>query len=247
MLDNIGGILLTGGRINLLKHSEQAAEEDKEENLEESTKESPKTQFAKKVIWLIQEIERRHQKKNDPLPVWGTCLGFEGLMLKEAEEEFDFDKVDNQNVANKIKFLNIEPELKGFFDDDTLEFMQKEPIFFFNHKNAISVEKFENDKSLQDNFEVLATSTLRDSETPIVAFVKHREMPFYGVQFHPEKNEFEMKAEVDHTEKSIDVMKRFADFFLSKVKALPKEKEEFFKSFLQDYALIDLDKFEGSD
>lgn len=105
LLDNIGGLLLTGGRVPLIKHAEPMAEE--EEDIDEAlSKESEKTRFAKKVIWLLGQIERKYRKQQKRIPVWGTCLGFEGLMLKEAEGSFDFDRVENQNVASSIQFVD---------------------------------------------------------------------------------------------------------------------------------------------
>lgn len=121
--------------------------------------------------------------------------------------------------------------------------MEEKPIFFFNHKNAITQDRYNSDKNLSSNYEVVALSKLQGSGTPIVAFVKHKEMPFYGVQFHPEKNEFEAKSNVDHEQRSVAIMKRLADFFIDQVGYMAKEKEAFFRGFLSDYVLMDMDDF----
>jgi gamma-glutamyl hydrolase len=47
-----------------------------------------------------------------------------------------------------------------------------------------------------------------------------KDLPFYGVQFHPERNIFEWdpKEQIDHSEEAVQAMHSLARFFISEVK-----------------------------
>lgn len=50
----------------------------------------------------------------------------------------------------------------------------------------------------------------------IIIFLKHNRYPFYGVQFHPEKNAFEWKLSKNHPHsfEAIKANRYFMDFFV---------------------------------
>ena len=62
--------------------------------------------------------------------------------------------------------------------------------------------------------EVLATAKLEDN-TEIVSMVWNKEFPFFGVQFHPEKVQFEHKnhLEILTDYDSVEVAHKMAMFF----------------------------------
>jgi hypothetical protein len=67
------------------------------------------------------------------------------------------------------------------------------------------------------------TTVNNDSQgLEFVSSFEHKRHPFYGVQFHPEKNAYEWKASSNnpHTANSILVQQYFANFFVGEGKRL---------------------------
>ena len=58
---------------------------------------------------------------------------------------------------------------------------------YFNHKYSIDYKKFMESDFLKEFFEVLSLSQDREGKE-FVSSVEAKEYPFYGMQFHPEKN-----------------------------------------------------------
>lgn len=65
--------------------------------------------------------------------------------------------------------------------------MSKESFQYFNHKFGLDVKDFDNNKYLNNFFKPLAINEDKNGRT-FVSAVEGKDMPFYGVQFHPEKN-----------------------------------------------------------
>ena len=65
--------------------------------------------------------------------------------------------------------------------------MSKESFQYFNHKFGLDVTDFNSNKNLRSFFKPLAVNEDKNGRIFISA-VEGKNMPFYGVQFHPEKN-----------------------------------------------------------
>ena len=78
-------------------------------------------------------------------------------------------------------------ELTILKDDDIFEGVPKKSVVWESHNDEVS--------KLPDVFEVLA-----DSENCKIQAMKHKQKPFYGLQFHPE---------VEHTEYGEHIFKNF--------------------------------------
>lgn len=70
------------------------------------------------------------------------------------------------------------------------------PFSFFNHKYAFLPNQFEKNEIIKDQLEILATVFLENNQE-IVAMIKHKEFPFFGTQFHPEKIQYEHKSHLN--------------------------------------------------
>lgn len=68
-----------------------------------------------------------------------------------------------------------------------------------------------------DHLNILATSVDNESVRYIAAY-ESKDMPFYGVQFHPEKPPYEWNIRehnIPHSPNSIHVSSYFAEFFVN--------------------------------
>jgi gamma-glutamyl hydrolase len=76
--------------------------------------------------------------------------------------------------------------------------VQTENITMNNHHDGVTPESFQIDKNLADLFNVLAVNVDRQGK-PFVSVMEAKKWPVYGIQFHPEKANFEWTdREVGH-------------------------------------------------
>lgn len=71
-------------------------------------------------------------------------------------------------------------------------------IFYFNHNWAVSLDTFNTNINLKNFWNLIATGITPQNEKFVTSF-EARKYPFYGVQFHPEKNMFEWKVYADRS------------------------------------------------
>jgi gamma-glutamyl hydrolase len=67
------------------------------------------------------------------------------------------------------------------------KYLEEKKVIYFNHNYGISEEGFKKNKLLKEKFRILAEAFDREGRQ-FVAAIEGKNIPFYGVQFHPEKN-----------------------------------------------------------
>ena len=102
------------------------------------------------------------------------------------------------------------------------------------HTHCLTSETFYR-SNLNDTFRVLATNEDRKGLL-YVSIVESKKNPFYGVQFHPEKNMFEfsvdpMNDQIPHTSYAVMSSQYFANFFVNEAR---KSKHFFDRKSEQD-------------
>jgi hypothetical protein len=83
---------------------------------------------------------------------------------------------------------------------------------FYDHDKGITPQTLMGDKLLSSSLDIVGTSVAANG-IEYVAIVKHKTLPFYGVQSHPEKSQFEKKNPkadvINRTKETIDVSSDF--------------------------------------
>ena len=116
-------------------------------------------------------------------PILGICAGHQ-FMARFFGGEVKISKIP--------EFGKI--ELTVFKEDDPLfEGVSRESIVWESHNDEVSV--------LPEEFDLLA-----ESESCKIQAMRHKEKPFYGLQFHPE---------VEHTEYGEQIFKNFVTICMS--------------------------------
>jgi len=118
-------------------------------------------------------------QKGDYFPVWGTCHGLQ-MIAKEFCARWPLDSVDSLSWQSHLTMG--EPGRMPILNTEMLQ---------FNHQFAITRALFESTPSLLSAFRILATTIDRRGQE-YVAVVEGRTLPFYGVQFHPENEQYPM-------------------------------------------------------
>lgn len=83
------------------------------------------------------------------------------------------------------------------------------------HRYCFSVEKLK-EVDFCNKWRIISTN--RDvNNFKFVSSIESKIYPFYGVQFHPEKNSFEFKVDhgISHTTNAVKVTQYFSNFFVS--------------------------------
>lgn len=141
-------------------------------------------------------------------PIFGMCLGFEFQSLFHFVQK----TIPKNYKTYRDLYTSIYTEVDGEFQKSQILFTKsikksiifkglwkkiqkiqtknkKENMFFFNHDFGITWETYSKYEEMNKHWKV--TSFAKDRKgIKFIASLEHRNYPFYGVQFHPEKTQF---------------------------------------------------------
>lgn len=167
----------------------------------------------------------------DTFPIWGTCLGFEYLIM--AEGTYGRDNIqggfDARNIALPLKFTDAGARHSRAFAEEGVRTIlaSSSPGVAMNfHTHGVEPERFWRDEGLTSTFRLVATSADRAGRE-FVSAVEARDYPFFGVQFHPEKTNFEYASfpgtnapycDINHSADAVLATFKLAHFFVSEAR-----------------------------
>lgn len=144
----------------------------------------------------LRVLERSRQlfEAGDPqnqLPVWGTCLGFEWLVAATSPSSL----LSGFRASNVNLPLHLTPEASSsrLFEKATQRIMNAllfENVTFNSHHRGVPPAEWMKPE-LWKTLKVLATSFDEDGKEFVSVVEGVNGLPWFGVQFHPEKNAFE--------------------------------------------------------
>lgn len=226
MMTLINGILITGGSTALFHNRSRAC---RFKRLLDPTILCP-SEYMRTADFIIRRAIALY-KRGKPFPVWGTCLGYEAILISLSHYTLRRKKILSINHSLN---LEVAPEAQAFmaryFGADLVASVNREPLIYFNHKYAFTPRQLRENKYLARAVQVL-TSTKLENNQLVVSMVRHRTYPFIGVQFHPEKIQFEHRAAVETnvSYNSIEASHKLAMLFFDQVNQnrneMPNEKE----------------------
>ncbi|XP_063632663.1 gamma-glutamyl hydrolase A-like [Cydia splendana] len=165
----------------------------------------------------IYELAMELNDAGDYFPIFGTCLGFELLLILAS------GRGEPENRITCYSFDNLPLDFTADFrdskmfkdaDEDVVEILATQDVTVNAHQFCIVDENLIS-HNLTEDWRV--TSHGDDYYgVQFIATVEHNRYPFYGVQFHPEKNAYEWKLSKYHpSDKSaIKANRYFMDFFV---------------------------------
>lgn len=158
------------------------------------------------------------KQKNDNgtyYPVWGTCNGFESLMVYWANTSYvltcEFDDLlrDHAVIKNTTNFPNS--KFWNSLNKSDMDYVFDNGYVFYDHNCGVSREDFFKYSKLDQNAMITAVS-FNDKNVEFIAMAEDRKYPFFATQWHPEKNQFERGPLNEWLDKSTTTIK-----FLSEV------------------------------
>jgi len=213
LMKKLNGVLFVGGMINLVN--------------EDCTELNEYSKAAQRVLSIAYEFN----KNEDYFPVWGTCLGFELIMILESGNTNllkPCPDCDNYNIYITLDQPKADESrlFKEGFTKYQLNAMETQNITFENHQWMIDDATYRANKPLVEKYNVLAHSPSKSGNINYIAAMEHKSYPIYAIQFHPEKYNYEVNPEqpVKRSFIAVTVSHEFANFFVEEAR---KSKHKF--------------------
>ena len=135
-------------------------------------------------------------KENDRgnhFPVWGCCMGFQQmLILSDGNDDVDhflqkFDSYNNLLLPIKFSEEGKHSRFVRGIDNNTYKKLRSKKCTMNNHKLGITPSKMKKNKRVHAFYKNVGTSKDRKGRE-FVAIIEARHYPFWGVQWHPERD-----------------------------------------------------------
>jgi gamma-glutamyl hydrolase len=233
VLSQVNGVLFPGGSIDR----------------------TPLDDFKKYITTYKQIISyaKEQTETGNPFPLWSTCLGFEFMMMMEGHTDeqihddyvksFGIETVDARSYSVPLEFMYGEKDgdekymnmlMSPLFSEMSLDDITKyqtNNILYMNHGYGFPL--IPELLAWYDKFLHILAKNKDKKGLEYVSAIKYKEYPFYGVQFHPEKPNFEwLDATIPHDEMAINASIQFSNFFINEAR---KNKNTVVDERIQSY------------
>lgn len=168
--------------------------------------------------------------KGDYMPLWGTCMGFQWLLIAAAEDPNVLDpptgQMDAYNLSIPLDFTRSFKDSKIFSraPADLVNILAKQNVTMNNHHYGIYPDHFTSTPKLVDFYNMLSTNKDRQG-VEFVSMIEAFKYPIFGSQWHPEKNNFEWgktdgipNEAINHSHDAIVASQYMANFFVDQAR-----------------------------
>lgn len=217
LLGKINGVLFTGGTTELNINDRWTKNAD-----------------------AIVKFAKEENDKGRKFPIWATCLGFQLMTYLTGGYKNPLTRVMGDSAI--VMPINITAPHSYLFSAMTPTQINKMTkgggVLYYNHNWAVTLHTFNNNQLLKNFWNVTATATSRGDNVDFVTTVEAKQYPFFGVQFHPEKNLFEWKVYADRSRDGIEAIQTMSNLFVDIARASPNRfssPDEFAKLSIYNY------------
>ncbi|KAG5677951.1 hypothetical protein PVAND_007664 [Polypedilum vanderplanki] len=168
----------------------------------------------------IYEIAEKMNDEGDYFPIWGTCLGFELLTYLSAKGEEHRVDCSSNSQSLPLIFKDGFHESRMFKNapSHVIEILRTEPVTSNFHQFCVT-EKNLTDFHIDKEWHVISVNDDWNG-LEFISTIENYRYPFYGIQFHPEKNLYEWvrNKNISHTTNAVIASQYFAEFFVSEAR-----------------------------
>eukprot|EP00300_Choanocystis_sp_HF-7_P009446 c16437_g1_i4.p1 GENE.c16437_g1_i4~~c16437_g1_i4.p1 ORF type:complete len:187 (+),score=42.07 c16437_g1_i4:270-830(+) len=145
-------------------------------------------------------------------------MGFQLLTVVTARDSGVLlsNAFDSEDLANSLDFTNLAPlsRVYGSLPPALFEKVAEDNLTVNFHHDGILPASFQSNTYLSETFNVLSTNVDRVNKQ-YVSSIEGKTLPFYGVQYHPEKNSFEWDTDnTPHSSDAVALAQELARFFV---------------------------------
>lgn len=202
-LERLNGVIIPGGITKIIDENNEI------------------TDFCRKIQITLKKCKELYDR-GIHLPIWGVCLGLQGIAVAEAPYYEvlgvnNFDAVDIRINLN-IKTDFDETRVHKHLPEAVRTAVQNDFICYDSHHDGVRPEFFTKYEGLRD-YKIVATSADRKG-VECAAIIEHKKYPIYAVQYHPEKVAFLWK-DTNNVPRSINALalaRHYAMFFITEAK-----------------------------
>ncbi|MBN3305831.1 gamma-glutamyl hydrolase [Amia ocellicauda] len=209
---SINGVLLPGGDVDLQT-----------------------SQFGR-LSKIFYDLAIKANDASDYFPIWGTCQGFQELTVLTSSKNL-LTQTNTKAVALPLTFTPAAQNSRLFsgFPKDLMEALATENITSNFHSWSLTLQNYTRNVKLKKFYKVLSTNT--DGQKHFISTMEANWYPFYAVQWHPEKSQFEWieKPGNVHTPSAINAGFYTASFFVNEAR---KNQHHFTDKNEEEKALI---------
>ncbi len=152
--------------------------------------------FPKQAQYMYDKVIAANDA-GDFFPLWGTCMGFQWLLIAQSRNSNILDpksgQMDSYNYSIPLNFTSAAKTSRLFANslkNDVYNILATEDVTMNNHHYGIYPSTFDATSSLKTFFNVLSTNVDRKG-VEFISTMESYNYPIYGTQWHPEKNNFE--------------------------------------------------------
>ncbi|XP_076248171.1 gamma-glutamyl hydrolase-like [Calliopsis andreniformis] len=182
--------------------------------------------------YKIYKIAKRMNDQDIYFPIFGICLGFELLTYITANRQMTLIPCNSEGQTIPLEFT---PEYRNssMFQNATPEFIHMLSSYNItaNFHHFCVTQKMLRTTGVLDQFRIMSYNHDVNG-VKFISSLENIEYPFYGLQFHPEKNLYEwiIGKHIPHSERAVVAAQYFANFFVSEARknfnSFQSEREE---------------------
>jgi len=184
---------------------------------------NPWPQVSSHGVRQLYSLALRANQDGNYFAVWGTCAGLESLLVLAAEGCESSIRDGNipegecaangpvtrgfaaKNISRKFELSSLgETKMFNNAPSTLLQSIEQGAVSTFHyHSGGVTPEAFAGNHNISSLYRIV--STAKDLQgTEFVSTMEGQELPFYGVQYHPEKVLYEWGAKDGHQYEAID-------------------------------------------
>lgn len=198
LFSSINGVLFPGGGVNVFD-----------------------SQYAR-TGKILFNLAMKANDAGDVFPLWGTCLGFQFLSVCGAGGQNVLSPVDGEDYTIPLNLSDgyESSRLLGSAPEEIITYLKTANVTYNHHQQCVSTDTYYNNDALKKFYKVLSTNRDKEGVKEFVSTIEGRDYPFYGVQWHPEKNSFEWTSAegINHSKQAVLVTQYVADFFVNQAR-----------------------------
>ncbi|XP_051167679.1 gamma-glutamyl hydrolase A-like [Leptopilina boulardi] len=168
----------------------------------------------------IYKIAKKYNNNGDYFPILGICLGFELLTYLTANRVEHRENCFSECQAIPLNFTEDfnKSYMFGNTPENVIEILKTENVTANYHTYCLTKANFE--KVNLTNYLRIMSLNYDKNGLEFISTIEDKKYPFYGLQFHPEKNDYEWAKGrgIPHGKNATIIQQYFANFFINEAR-----------------------------